>query len=123
MLTQSAGSIKRVEDAEAAVQQEQDDRRIAEYNGLTNREPKKSCQEMIVAIGDSLSDFESSNDGEDGDDEDDEVTQQGQLSEDEEPGWVMGTITKRGQLRMERFRQQQMMLDELTQRGWEDPAD
>jgi len=35
----------------------------------------------------------------------------------------MGTITKRVQQRMERFRQTQMKLDELTQLGWEDAAD
>jgi hypothetical protein len=34
----------------------------------------------------------------------------------------MGTITKTVQQRMERFRQKQMKLDELTQPGWEDPA-
>jgi len=28
-----------------------------------------------------------------GEDEDDEETEQGKLNEDDEPGWVMGTIT------------------------------
>ena len=45
------------------------------------------------------------------------------MSEDDEPGWVMGTITKTVQQRMERFRQKQMKLDELTQLGWGDAAD
>jgi hypothetical protein len=55
--------------------------------------------------------------------EDDEDTEQGVLSEDDEPSWVMGTITKMVQQRIETFRQKQMKLDELTQLGWEDAAD
>jgi hypothetical protein len=76
----------------------------------------------MAAIGDSLSDLASSDDGEDGEDEDEE-TEQGKLSEDDEPGWVMGTITKTVQQHMESFRQKQMKLEELTQPGWEDAAD
>jgi len=77
---------------------------------------------MLVAIGGSLSDLASSNNGEDGEDEDKEETEQGKLSEDDEPGWVMGTITKTVQQHMERFWQNQMKLHELTQPGWEDAA-
>jgi len=120
---ETAGARKRVEDAEAAVQQEQDDMTLAEIPGLKSREPEKMFKEMLVAIGDSLSDLASSDDGEDGEEEDDEETEQGNLSEDDEPGWVMGTITKMVQQRMERFWQKQMKLDELTQPGWEDAAD
>jgi len=120
---ETAGARMRVEDAEAAVQQEQDDMKHAEIVGLTYREPGKRFEEMLVAIGDSLSDLAISDDGEDGEDEDDEETEQGKLSEDDEPGWVMGTITKTVQQRMERFRQKQMKLDELTQPAWEDAAD
>jgi len=120
---ETAGARKRVEDAEAAVQQEQDDMTHAEIAGLTCREPGKTFEEMLVAIGDSLSDLASSNDGEDGEDEDDEETEQGNLSEDDEPGWVMGTITQTVQQHMERFQQKQMKLDVLTQSGWEDAAD
>jgi len=119
---ETAGARKRVEDAEAAVQQEQDDMVHTEIAGLTSREPEKTFEEMMAAIGDSLSDLASSDDGEDGEDED-EDTEQGKLSEDDEPGWVMGTITKTVQQRMESFRQKQMKLDELTQPGWEDAAD
>jgi len=78
---------------------------------------------MLVAIGDSLSDLPSSDDGEDWEDEDDKETEQGKLSDDDEPGWVMGTITKTVQQRMESFRPKQMKLDELTQPRWEDAAD
>jgi len=95
----------------------------AEIAGLTYREPETTFQEMLVAIGDSLSDLASSDDGEDGEDEDHEETEQGKLSEDDEPGWVMGTITKTVQQRMERFWQKQMKLDESTQPGCENAAD
>jgi len=94
-----------------------------ELAGLESKKPEKTFEEMLVAIGDSLSHVASSNDGEDGDDEDDEETEQGKLSEDDEPGWVMGTIIKTVQQRMERYQQKQMKLDKLTQPGWEDPAD
>jgi len=69
---ETAGARKRVEDAEAAVQQEKDDMTHAEIAGLTSREPEKTFEEMLVAIGESLSDLASSDDGEDGEDEDDE---------------------------------------------------
>jgi len=105
---------------EAAVQEEQHDTTKAENAGLTNREPENTLQEMMVAIRDSLSDLASSDNGEDGDDADDEETEQGQLSEDDEPGWVMDTISSMVQQRMEMFSQKQMKLDELTHPGWED---
>jgi len=120
---ESAGARKRVEYAEAYVEQEQDDMTQAEIAGLTSREPEKTFEEMLVAIGDSLSDRASSDDGEDGEEEADEETEQCISSEDDEPGWVMGTITTTVQQRMERFRQKQMKLDELTQQAWEDAAD
>jgi hypothetical protein len=119
---ETAVARKRVEDAEAAVQQEQDDMTHAEIAGLTPREPEKTFEEMMAAIGDSLSHLASSDDGEDGEDEDEE-TELGKLSEDVEPGWVMGTIFKMVQQLMESFRQKQMKLNELTQPRWEDAAD
>jgi len=94
----------------------------AEITGLMNKEPKKPFEVMMVAIADSLSDLASSDDGEDGEIEEEE-TEQGKQSEDDEPSWVMGTITKTVQQRMEKFRQKQMKLDELTQPRWEDAAD
>ena len=120
---ETAGARKRVQDAEAAVQQEPDDMTQADIAGLTSREPEKTFEEMLVAIGDSPSDLASSDDGEDGEDDDDEETQQGKLSDDDEPGWVMGAITKTVQQPTESFRQEQMKLNELTQPGWEDAAD
>jgi hypothetical protein len=113
---ETAGARKRVEDAEAAVQQEQDDMAHSEIVGLTSREPRKAFEEMMAAIGDSQSDLASSDDGEDGEDEAGE-TEQANLSEDDEPGWVMDTISKTVQQRMESFRGKQMKLDELAQLG------
>jgi hypothetical protein len=91
---ETAGARKWVDDPEVAVQQEQDDMTHPEIAGLTSREPENTVEETLVAIGDSLSDLASSDQGEDGQDEDDEETAQGNLSEDDEPGCVIGTITK-----------------------------
>jgi hypothetical protein len=119
---ETAGARKRVQDAEAAVQQEPDNMAHAEIAELTSREPEKTFDEMMAPIGDSLSDLASSDNGEDAEDQDEE-TEQGKLIEYDEPGWAMGTISKTVQQRKERFRQKQMKLDELTQPGWEDAAD
>jgi len=100
----------------------QEETRKAENAGLTNTEPEQILQEMMVAIGDHLSDLECSYDGEDAEGGEHEETAQGKLSEDDEPGWVMGTISKTVQQRMERSRQKQMKLDKLTQPGQEDAA-
>ena len=77
------GAGKRVEDAEAAVQQVKEDTKKAEKAGLTNSEPEKTRLEILVAIGESLSDLASTDDGEDGEDEDDDEIEQGQLGEDD----------------------------------------
>jgi len=90
---ETTGARKQVEDAEAAISQEQENTEAAENAGLTTTEPEKTFPAMIVASGDYLSDIASSDDGEDGEDQDDEETEEGQLREDDEPGWVMGTIT------------------------------
>jgi len=80
---------------------------------------------VLNAIGDSLSNLASSEDEEDGEDEDDDEgdTELGKLSQDDEPGWVMGTMSKTVQHCMDSLRQRQMRLDELTQPGWGDAAD
>jgi len=77
---------------------------------------------MIVAITDSLSDRVSSDDGEDGEDEDDDGMELGKLSKDDEPGWVMGTLTKTVLQSMQSFREKQMKLHKLTQPRWVDAA-
>jgi hypothetical protein len=65
---------------------------------------------MLNAIRDSLCDFGCSDDGQDGKDEDDDEQdpELGKLSKDDEPGWVMGTVSTTVQHRLERFRQKQM---------------
>jgi len=90
---ETVGASNQVDDAEAAIKQEHEDTRTAENAGFTARGPEKTFQEMMVAIRDSLSELASSDDGEDGEVEDEE-TEQCNLSEDDEPGWVMGTIAK-----------------------------
>ena len=114
---------KRVQDAETAVMQELKDMTTAESAGGTTRKPETTFEEMLNAIGDSLSDLATSDNQQDGEDEEDEEehTELSKLSDDE-PGWVMGTISKKVQHRMESFRQKQMRLDELMQPGWVDAA-
>jgi hypothetical protein len=77
---------------------------------------------MIPDIGDSLSDLASYGNGEEGADEDD-VTEQDKLSDDDEHGLVMGTLSKTVQQCMVSFPQKQMKLDESTQLRSEDAAD
>jgi hypothetical protein len=95
--------------------------RSAESGGLTSRERGKTIEQMLDAFGASLSDFARSDDLEDV--EDNEDTELGNLGEDDEPGWVMGTISKTVQQRTESVRQQRMKLHQLTQPGWGDAAD
>jgi len=105
------------------MKQGHEDMRNAENVGSTTTEPKKMIQEMMIAIGDCLSDLAGSNNEEDGEDDDDEDTELGKLSEDEEPGWVVGTKSKTVPQRLETFWQTQMKLDELTQSGSGEVAD
>ena len=73
---------------------------------------------MIIAISDSLSDLAMSDNGEDGEPQGEEVAERGKLTEDDEPGWVMGTIAIRVQQHVERLQQVNMMLEGLTQHGF-----
>jgi len=111
---ETAGARKGVEDAQAAIQQQQNDMKHAEIVGLMTREPEMKFEEMMVALGDSQSDLSSSDDGEDREHEHDEETVQGRLREDDEPGLVMGTISEMVQHCIERCQQKQMKLDELA---------
>jgi len=99
--------------------------RNAEKGGLTTTKPETTFEEMLNAFWDSLSDLARSDDGEDGEDEDDDEADSAgsKLSEDDEPWWVLVTISNTVQYRMEHFRQKQMKLEELTQPGWGDAAD
>jgi len=96
--------------------QEQENMGNVEKGQLITTKPEITFVEMLNAIGDSLSDLASSEDEEHGEDEDDdeeEDTGHGKLSEDDEPGWVMGTTSKMVPHHMESFRQKQMMLHQL----------
>jgi len=103
--------------------QELKDMTSAESVGGTTRKPEITFKEILKAIGDSLSNLATSHNEQDGQDEEDEEedTDLGKLSDDE-PGWVMGTISNKVQLRMASFRQKQMRLDELMQPRWGDSA-
>jgi len=118
---ETAVARKRVQDAETAIMQ---DMTTAETGGTTTGMPETTFEEMLNAIGDSVSDLASSDDEQDGEDEEDdeEDTELGKPSDDDEPGWVIGTITKTVQHCMQSIRQKQMRLDEMTQPGWGDAA-
>jgi hypothetical protein len=92
---------------------------IAANLGATTGKPETRFEEMLNAIRDSLSDLASSDDEQDGEDEEDdeEDPELGKLSDDDEPGWVMRTITKTVQHHRESVRQRQMRLEELIQLG------
>jgi len=90
-------ATQRVDDTETAINQVQDDMRNAEKADLTTTKPETTFEEMLNAIGDSQSDLASFNDEEDGEDLDVEEGDPAgrKLGEDDKPGWVMGTISKR----------------------------
>ena len=115
---------KPVQEAERALMQEPEDMTTAESAGTTTRMPETMFQEMLNASRGSLSDLASSDDGQNGEDEDndEEDTEFGKLSHDDEPEWVMGTISKTVQHRIESCWQKQMTLDKVTQPGWGDAA-
>jgi len=122
---ETAVGRKRVDTTETSIKQVQDDMRNAEKAALTTTKPETTFEEMLNAIGDSLSDLATSDYEEDGEDEDAEEEDPvgGKLSNDDEPGWVMRTISSTVQYRMERFRQKQMKICELIQPGWRDAAE
>jgi len=71
-------------------------------------------QDKMVDWWQTLSNIASSDNVEDGEDDDNEETDLGKRSKDNEPGWVMGILSRMVELYMDRFRQIQMMLDTLT---------
>jgi len=122
---ETAVARKWVPDADTEITQEQQHMRDVEKARSTITKPETTFEEMLNAIGDSLSDLGSSEVEENGEDEDDdeEDPELGKLSKDDEPGWVMGTISETVQHRMESFRKKQIWLHERTQPGWRDLAD
>jgi hypothetical protein len=77
-------------------------------------------EEIMIAIGHSVSDVGSSDDKEHGDDTDEKDTELGKRSDDDEPGWVVGTISQMVWQRVQKFRQKYMTLDCFTPPGWWD---
>jgi hypothetical protein len=96
------------------VLQEQEEMSHVEIAGLMKRDPEQTFETLMVPLGEILSDRGSSDYGEYGEDEEVEATEQGKMSKDDEPGWVMGTITRKIQQRTNRFQQKQTNIDELT---------
>jgi len=116
---ETAVGRKQGHNSATAITQELREMTIAQHAEVTPRKPETMFEAMLNAIGDSLSDLASSDDEHDGEDEEDdkEDTELDKLSDDDEPGWVMGTISKTVQYRMDSFWQKQMRVDELTQPG------
>jgi hypothetical protein len=108
-----------VEDAETVMMQELNDMTTAENVGATTEKPETTVQEMLNHVGDNLSNLGSSDGEQDGEDkeDDEEDTELGKLGDDDEPGWVMGTIFKSVLRRIEGFGQKQMRLHKLTELG------
>jgi hypothetical protein len=125
MARETAVATQRVQDGAAAMMQEQEHMGNVEMGQLTTTKPEISFEEMLNAIGNSVSNLTSSKDEGDGEDEDDneEDKGDGKLSEDDEYGWEMGTISKTVQHRMKSFWQEQLKYDEQTQLGWGDAAE
>jgi hypothetical protein len=87
----------------------------ATITGLKNRVPEKTFVEMRDARGDSLGNHAGSDDGEAKDDEGDQETELVKLSEDDNLGWVVGSILKMVLQCMERSGQKKTKFEELTQ--------
>jgi len=115
---------KQVQDAETAIMEVLEDMTTGENVGVTTGKPETMFEAMMNAIRDSLSDLGSSNDEQDGKDKEDdkEDTEHGKLSNADEPGWLMGSISKTVQNGMVRFWQKQIRLEQLTQPGCGDAA-
>ena len=107
MERETAVARKRFQNAVTATMQEQEHMEYVEKGRSTTTKPEISFAEMFNAIGDSLTDLASSEDEQDGEDQhdDEEDTGHGKLSEDDEPGWEMGTISKTVKHRMGSFGQ------------------
>ena len=121
---ENAVTRKRVQNKETAIIEKLNDMTTAEMVRGTTRKPKTTVKEIMNDIGDSLSNLASSYDEQDSEDDDDDETDTElcKRNDDDEPGWVMGTMCRTVQYSMERFCQKQMRLDELTQPGWGDAA-
>jgi hypothetical protein len=96
--------------------QERGDMKNAEKADFTTIMPETAFEELLNAIRDSPSNHACSDHVEDVEavDDDDEDPKLCKLSEDNEPSWVIGTISNTVQNQMERSWQKRMNLDELV---------
>lgn len=117
---EAAVAIVQVEYTEPVIKQEQKEIWNADNAGWTTRESETMFEEMTIAYGHGLSDPGSTDDEKHGDATDDADTELGKRSEDDEAGWVVGTISHMVWQRVQRFQQKQMKLDSLTLPGWWD---
>jgi len=102
-----------VQDAAAVVQQAPEDMNHTQNPGLRTGAPEMTYEEMQLAMSDCLSHHACSDDAEDEED-DDEHIEQGKLGEGDEPGCMIGKMSKMVEQHMQRVRQKQMKLDNLT---------
>jgi len=105
---------QRVQDAEAGIMQALKDLTTTESTGATTRNSNTLLEEMLNAISDILTDLASSNNEQAGKDEeqDVEVSELGNLNDDDEPGWVMGTFSITVQHPIESVWQKRMRLNQ-----------
>jgi hypothetical protein len=104
--------------------QEEENLRNVVNTRSTTRQPETPFEAMLNAIGDSLSDLAYSDDNQDGvDKNDDEDTDLWKLINDDEPGWLIGTISKMIFHRIKSFGQTLIQLDKLRPPRWGDMAD
>jgi hypothetical protein len=113
---------KRVEEAQAAVQQAQNKSEQIENELPAVERQQPTFEQMLDAIGDSLSDIASSDDDYDEEEEEEDDDEDSVAEDEAETGWVAGSIPQSVQKRIDNHRQKQMKLDELTRPGWEDAA-
>jgi hypothetical protein len=119
---ETAVARKRGQDAQTAMMQELNDMTTTYILGPTTGKPEMTFEEMLNTIGDRLRDLASCDDKQDRDDkeDDEEDSELGKLGDDDEPGWVRGTLSKTVQLRRDCFWQTKMRLVELPHPGWGD---
>ena len=117
---ETAVGWKLLEDADEAIMQEQEHMGNVEKAWSATTMSEITLKEVLNAIGDSLSDVASSDAVDDGEDEDDDEGDTGlcKLSEDDQPSWELGSMSKTGHHRMESFWSKEMRLDELTYPAW-----
>jgi hypothetical protein len=99
----------------AAIRHEREDMVTSENMGLMSREQENMFSEMMLAFQVSLRDIPRSDNTGMRKRNNDE-TDRGKVSEDDQPGWVLGTRLNIFQPLMESFRQIQIKLEAFTQR-------